>query len=122
MYADLGFKNSDVEFHAELYWCRQFLRRRAASPVQLLDLGWNKAFTTPQTTVNKMTMESLNGTVKATDTLSFSGVTYIRSFSQFHQDGNPTEAAPCGPGPGLASSASARRGARPNWQSNPNAL
>ena len=98
MYADLGFKNSDVEFHANVTAADNFYGVAAASPVQLLDLGWNKAFTSPQTTVNKMTMESLNGTVKATDTLRFSGVTYIRTFSQFHQDGNPTEAQPCDPG------------------------
>ena len=103
MYADLGFKNSDVEFHANFTGADNFYGVAAATPVQLLDLNWNKAFTTPQTTVNKMAMESFDGTVKATDTLSFSGVTYIRSFSQFHQDGNPTEVAPCtsSPGPGF---------------------
>jgi iron complex outermembrane receptor protein len=95
MYADLGFKNSDVEFHANFTGADNFVGVVAASPQQLLNLGWNKAFTSPQTTDNKMTMESLNGTVKATDTLSFSGVTYIRNFSQFHVDGNPTNAAPC---------------------------
>jgi iron complex outermembrane recepter protein len=95
MYADLGFQNSDVTFHVNVTAADNFYGVAAASPVQLLDLDWNKAFTTPQTTDNKVAMESLNGTVKATDTLSFSGVTYIRSYSQFHVDGNPTEAAPC---------------------------
>jgi iron complex outermembrane receptor protein len=100
MYADLGFKNSDVEFHFNMTAADNFYGVAAASPVQLLDLGWNRAFTTPQTTVNKMTMESFNGTVKATDTLSFSGVAYVRQFSQFHQDGNPTDAQPCMGPPG----------------------
>jgi outer membrane receptor protein involved in Fe transport len=95
MYADLGFQNSNVTLHANVTAADNFYGVAASSPVQLLDLGWNKAFTTPQTTDNKVTMESLNGTVKATDNLSFSGVTYIRNYSQFHVDGNPTEVAPC---------------------------
>ncbi|MGO8843588.1 MAG: TonB-dependent receptor domain-containing protein [Methyloceanibacter sp.] len=95
MYADLGFKNSDVEIHANFTAADNFYGVGAASPVQLLDKGWNLAFTTPQTTVNKMTMESLTYAVKATDILSFSGVSYLRQFSQFHQDGNPTDAQPC---------------------------
>ena len=95
MYADLGFKNSDVEIHANFTAADNFYGVGAASPVQLLDKGWNLAFTTPQTTVNKMTMEFLTYAVKATDILSFSGVSYLRQFSQFHQDGNPTDAQPC---------------------------
>ena len=38
-----------------------------------------------------MTMLSLNGSVKATSTLSFSGVGYYRWFDQKHDDGNIAE-------------------------------
>jgi outer membrane receptor protein involved in Fe transport len=95
MYADLGFQDSDVEFHVNFTGADNFYGVAAASPVQLLDLGWNKTFTTPQTTDNKVTMESLNGTIKATNNLSFSGVAYVRNYSQNHADGNPTNATPC---------------------------
>jgi len=98
MYADLGFKNSDAEFHLNYTGADNFVGVAAGSPVQLLGLGWGKAFTTPQGTTNLMSMESMNGTVKATDTLSFSGVAYMRQFSQSHIDGNISDAADCGPG------------------------
>ena len=68
----------------------------AAAPVQLLDLGWSSTFTSPQTTENEMPMLSLNGSVKATSTLTFSGVGYYRWFKQKHVDGNIAErAVPC---------------------------
>jgi len=42
-----------------------------------------------------MTMLSANGSVKATDTLTFSGVAYHRWFKQRHADGNIAEATAC---------------------------
>ena len=49
-----------------------------------------------------MTMVSLNGQVKATPTLTFSGVSYYRWFQQVHADANLTDAFECNvpPGPG----------------------
>jgi iron complex outermembrane recepter protein len=60
----------------------------AAAPVQLLDLDWNRTFTSPQITDNRMSMVSLNGSVKATPELTFSGVGYYRWFQQEHVHGN----------------------------------
>ena len=60
----------------------------AAAPEQLLDISRSLTFTSPQTTENIMQMYSVNGNVRATDTLTFSGVTYYRHFNQKHQDGN----------------------------------
>jgi len=65
--------------------------------VQLLDANWRDSFTSPQTTTNKMTMVSLNGQVKATPTLTLSGVTYYRWFQQVHADANLAEAFNCAP-------------------------
>ena len=47
-------------------------------------------------------MVSLNGQVKATPTLTFSGVIYYRWFQQVHADANLTDAFECNvpPGPG----------------------
>ena len=63
--------------------------------MQLLDLNWSNSFTSPQTTTNKVTMVSLNGQVKATPTLTFSGVTYYRWFQQVHADANLVDAFKC---------------------------
>ena len=99
MYADIGVKTSEAEFHLNFTGAKNEVGVTAAAPVQLLDLDWQKTFTSPQTTDNEMAMVSLNGAVKASDTLSFSGVTYFRNFKQRHVDGNIAEAEDC-PGPG----------------------
>ena len=40
-------------------------------------------------------MPSINGTVKLSDTLAFSGVAYYRHYNQQHVDGNVSNAGPC---------------------------
>ena len=45
-------------------------------------------FTSPQTTENTVQMYSVNGTVRATNDITLSGVTYYRHFNQKHVDGN----------------------------------
>ena len=96
MYADLGFKNRDAEFHVNFTGADNFVGAVSATPVQLLDEGWNRVYTNPQTTQNDMEMVSINGSVKATNTLTFSGVTYYRHFKQAHLDGNILEVEECG--------------------------
>jgi outer membrane receptor protein involved in Fe transport len=98
MYADVGVKTSEAEFHLNFTGAKNEVGVTAAAPVQLLDLGWNKTFTSPQTTDNEMAMVSLNGSVKATNTLTFSGATYYRKFKQKHVDGNIAEAEDCDDG------------------------
>ena len=49
-----------------------------------------------------MTMLSFNGSVKATSTLTFSGVGYYRWFDQKHDDGNIAEFTRCSSGPNSA--------------------
>ena len=95
MYADLGAKGDNTEFHLNYTGADNFVGVTAAAPVQLLDLGWSNTFTSPQTTVNQVNMVSLNGLVKASPTLTFSGVTYYRWFNQKHVDGNISEAEDC---------------------------
>ena len=98
MYTDLGFKNSDAEFHFDFTRADNFVGVEGASPVQLLNLGWNKIFTNGGTT-NQLAMESGNATINATDNLSFAAVGYYRHFIQSHFDANISDAADCGPGP-----------------------
>jgi iron complex outermembrane recepter protein len=95
MYADLGVKGDGNEFHLNFTGADNFVGVTAAAPVQLLDLGWSRTFTSPQTTENKMAMVSANGSVKATPSLTFSGVGYYRWFQQQHQDGNIAQAVEC---------------------------
>jgi iron complex outermembrane recepter protein len=96
MYADFGVKGDGSEFHLNFTGAKNFVGATVAAPVELLDLGWNRTYTSPQTTDNEMHMLSLNGSVKATPTLTVSGVTYYRWFKQKHLDANVIEADRCG--------------------------
>jgi hypothetical protein len=96
MYADVGAKGTDSEFHLNFTGADNFIGAVAASPVELLNEGWNKVFTNPQTTTNVVEMPSINGTVRLTDTLALSGLAYYRHYNQQHVDGNISNATPCG--------------------------
>jgi len=96
MYADVGVKTSEAEFHLNFTGAKNEVGVTAAAPVQLLDLGWERTFTSPQTTDNDLAMVSLNGAVKVTDTTKVSGLAYYRKFKQKHVDGNIVEAEDCG--------------------------
>jgi outer membrane receptor protein involved in Fe transport len=100
-YLDLGFKNTWSEFHFNFTGADNHVGVTAAAPEELLAEGWNRTFTSPQTTDNTLQLYQLNGTVKATDTLSISGNAYYRKFKQKHVDGNIAEAEPCDDNPAL---------------------
>ncbi|HML28750.1 MAG TPA: TonB-dependent receptor [Hyphomicrobium sp.] len=87
-YFDLGVKGDNAEFHFNFTGADNNFGVTAAAPEQLLEINRSLTFTSPQTTQSTMQMYSLNGKVRATDTLTFSGVTYYRHFNQKHVDGN----------------------------------
>jgi iron complex outermembrane recepter protein len=95
MYTDIGARGDGTEFHLNFTGAANYVGVTAAAPIQLLDLGWNRTFTSPQTTKNEMAMISGNGSVKASPTTTLSGVLYYRWFEQKHVDGNIVEAEDC---------------------------
>jgi outer membrane receptor protein involved in Fe transport len=104
MYADLGFKGDGSEFHINFTGANNEYGVTAAAPTQLLDLGWDRAFTSPQITNNHLAMVSVNGSIELTPSTTISGVAYYRKFKQKHIDGNIAEFEPCTinpPGPGF---------------------
>jgi iron complex outermembrane recepter protein len=96
MYADLGYKDEDVEFHVNFTGAKNFVGAVTAAPVELLALDYARTFTSPQVTNNDVKMVSANGTVSVTDTLKLSGIAYHRSFNQNRIDANLLDAADCG--------------------------
>ena len=98
MYADLGFKTGDAEFHVNFTGAKNFIGAVTAAPVELLALDYTRTYTFPQTTNNDMKMVSINGTVSITDTLKLSGVAYRRKFNQRRLDANILETGDCGDG------------------------
>lgn len=101
MYADLGFKNRDAEFHVNFTGADNFVGAVAASPVELLARDYSDVYTSPQTTKNELAMGAVNGSVALTDTLKISGVGYYRNFRQHHVDGNGSNATDCSATPGI---------------------
>ena len=99
-FADIGFKGTGSEFHLNFTGADNSYGVTAAAPEELLAAGWNRAFTSPQTTENRMAMVSLNGSVVVAPTLTLSGVGYYRRFTQKHKDGNIAEFEACGAGEG----------------------
>lgn len=87
-YFDLGVKGDNAEFHFNFTGADNNFGVTAAAPEQLLEINRSLTFTSPQTTQSTAQMYSVNGKVRATDTLTFSGVTYYRHFNQKHVDGN----------------------------------
>jgi outer membrane receptor protein involved in Fe transport len=103
-YGDLGFKGSAIEVHLSLTAAQSNAGVVAASPVDVLDVGWNRTFTSPQDTDLEVLMPTLSAKVQATETLSFSGIGYYRKFKSKVIDGNLSEAEACDDPPNLNSS------------------
>lgn len=97
-YGDIGFRGSVAELHFSLTAAHNEIGASAAAPVELLERDWSNTFTTPQTTDMEVIMPTISGTVKATDTLTFSGVSYYRSYKNKVVDGNVTELEECDDG------------------------
>ncbi len=94
-YGDLGFRGSAVEVHLSLTASHSVAGVVAASPVDVLDVDWNRTFTSPQETDLEVVMPTLSAKVQATDTLTFSGLGYYRKFKSKVIDGNLSEVGVC---------------------------
>ncbi len=90
-YGDIGLKGSFAEVHFSLTAADNHFGATAAAPVELLERSWSNTFTSPQTTDLEVYMPTISASVKATDTLTFSGVGYYRRFKNRVVDGNVTE-------------------------------
>lgn len=94
-YGDLGFKGTFAELHISLTAAKNKIGASAAAPVELLEESWSNTFTTPQESTPEVIMPTLSAKVKATDTLTFSGVGYYRNYKNSVIDGNVTELEEC---------------------------
>jgi iron complex outermembrane recepter protein len=92
MYADLGARGDQTEFHVTFTAADNTFGAAAATPVQMLNQDWSSIYTVPQTTHNQLAFLTASGTWKPSDTWTFQAVTYIRHYSQAHVDGNGTNA------------------------------
>jgi outer membrane receptor protein involved in Fe transport len=100
-YGDIGLRGSLAEVHFTLTAAKNEFGATAAAPVELLERSWSNTFTSPQTTNLEVFMPTLSGTVKATNSLTLSGVGYYRSYKNRVVDGNVTELGQCAGNPAL---------------------
>jgi iron complex outermembrane recepter protein len=102
LYADLGARGDDTEFHVTLTAADNHFGAAAATPVQMLSQDWSSVYTVPQATHNQLAMLTASASWKPTDTLAYQAIVYFRNYQQEHIDGNGTEAQNAGcPDPAL---------------------
>jgi iron complex outermembrane receptor protein len=92
VYADLGARGDQTEFHVTFTGADNFFNGTAATPVQMLDQNWSSIYTNPQTTHNQLAFLTASATWKPTDTWTYQAIAYYRNYHQAHVDGNATNA------------------------------
>jgi iron complex outermembrane receptor protein len=88
MYADLGYRTNQSEFHLSFTGAKNEVGVTAAAPEVILDQDWSNTFTSPQINENEMAMVQLSGVVKMTERLRLAGQMYYRRYKQDKVDGN----------------------------------
>ena len=94
-YGDIGLKGTFAEVHFNLTAAENHFGATAAAPIELLERDWSNTFTSPQTTDLDVLMPTISASVKATNTLTLSGVGYYRSYESKVVDGNVSEIEEC---------------------------
>ncbi len=92
VYADLGARGDETEFHVTFTGASNNFGAAAAAPVQMLDQNWASVYTLPQTTQNQLAFLTASASWKPSDTLTYQANVYYRNFQQSHVDGNGTDA------------------------------
>jgi iron complex outermembrane recepter protein len=92
VYADLGARGDQTEFHVTFTAADNFFNGTAATPVQMLDQNWSSIYTNPQTTHNQLAFLTASATWRPSDTWTYQAIAYYRNYHQAHVDGNGTNA------------------------------
>jgi iron complex outermembrane receptor protein len=93
VYADLGARGDQTEFHVTFTGADNNFGAAAATPVQMLSQDWASTYTIPQTTQNQLAFLTASATWKPSDTWTYQAIGYFRNFRQSHVDGNGTDAS-----------------------------
>ena len=93
VYADLGARGDQTEFHVTFTGADNNFGAAAATPVQMLSQDWASTYTIPQTTQNQLAFLTASATWKPSDTWTYQALAYFRNFRQSHVDGNGTDAS-----------------------------
>jgi iron complex outermembrane recepter protein len=92
VYADLGARGDETEFHVTFTGANNTFGAAAATPLQMLSQDWASIYTIPQTTQNQLAFLTASATWKPSNTWTYQAIAYYRNFQQSHVDGNGTDA------------------------------
>src|SRR6516165_1555051 len=92
VYADLGARGDQTEFHLSFTAANNNFSANPATPVQMLARDWSNTYTLPQTTQNQLAFLTASATWRPSDTWTYQAIAYYRNYRQAHVDGNPTNA------------------------------
>ncbi len=101
LYADLGARSDRATIDVSFSGANNSLFGQGTAPVQELAAGRSLVFTSPQNNIDQLEFVTLNGSYRATDTLSFQTSLYRREFRQTVANGNTTDYTACAPANGL---------------------
>ena len=93
VYADLGARGDQTEFHLTFTGADNTFGAAAATPIQMLNQDWSSTYTIPQTTHNQLAFLTASATWEPSDTWTYQAIAYYRHFQQAHVDGNGTNAS-----------------------------
>ncbi|WP_026597245.1 TonB-dependent receptor [Methylobacterium sp. 77] len=96
LYADLGYRAPDSEFHLIAAGARTFFGAAGAAPVDFTRNNPRAIFTYPQTSTTEMGTIQLTGRVDVSPSWELAGNAYFRRFSQTYVDGNDGNFEECG--------------------------
>ncbi len=102
MYADIGVRGDQTEFHFSFTGADNKLGSVVATPIQMLNQRWSSVYTWPQTTHLQLVFLQANAKWTPTDTFTVQANSYFRAYRAFHYDGNGTDAQACDAGGVLA--------------------
>ena len=92
VYADLGARGDQTEFHVSFTGANNNFSANPATPVQMLARDWSSTYTLPQTTQNQLAFLTASATWRPSETWTYQAIAYYRNYRQAHVDGNPTNA------------------------------
>ncbi|GJD52942.1 Vitamin B12 transporter BtuB [Methylobacterium crusticola] len=88
VYADIGHRTLDSEFHVIASGAKTFFGAAAATPVDFTHFDERAIFTYPQTTSTEVGQIQVTGKINISPTWDLAGNAYVRRFSQSYIDGN----------------------------------
>lgn len=96
LYGDFGYRADGNELHFTASGARSLLGVIGPTPVELLaQEGYSAVFTNPQTSLNDAGTVAFNGKFAINPQWSLASNFYIRTFEQYHRDGNDSDIQQC---------------------------